>query len=494
MALSMPLILCSHRGPIQFDRADGERVSERGSGGLVTALSSLAADPHNDTLWVAAALTEEDRAVAGEHRGSFEVPAAAGDGTNRVRLVPIEDDVHHDFYSITANPMLWFIQHYLWDLSNAPDITADETRAFDEGYVVVNRMFADAISDEVAAVGGRAVVMVHDYHFYLVPQLVRERCTDAFLTHFIHIPWPQPDAWRVLPPRMREPLLRGLLGNDIVAFHTERYARNFLLSCQELLGLPIDLDRSTIDLGDRTVWARWYPISIDAAAFDALATSPEVEEAERALLRRRREHLIVRIDRTDLSKNVLRGFKAFDRLLETHPELAERVTFFALLQPSRQDVPEYVEYVEKITRLVADINFKHGHTDWNPIDLRFRNDFHLAVAAYKQFDVLMVNSQFDGMNLISKEAVLVNERGGVLVLSENTGAHEELGAHALTVHPFDIEQQAEALWQALTMPSVERQERLAACSRIVRENDIGKWLRSQMRDIERKQAAGARVG
>ena len=204
--------------------------------------------------------------------------------------------------------------------------------------------------------GGRATVMVQDYHFYLVPELVRARCPDVFLHHFVHIPWPQPDAWRVLPPAMREAVLTGVLGNDVVAFHTDRYARNFLLGCQELLGLPVDLAALTVDAGGRTVRARWYPISVDPDAFEALAASPEVRRAEEELVGDTAGAPDLRVDRTDPSKNIVRGFRAFDLLLDDHPELAGRVTFLALLQPSRQDVAEYADYIEAIRRMVADVN------------------------------------------------------------------------------------------------------------------------------------------
>lgn len=486
---AIPVILVSNRGPVEYGRSDGERTTKRGGGGLVTALSGLAGRL-DDVVWVCGALTEEDAVVSAERGGKAFEPEAQEDGRHRgsaglqVRMVELDADQQGKFYNVISNPLLWFIQHYLWGMSTAPDITDRETDAFANGYVPVNESFAEAVIDEVEARGGHATVMLQDYHFYLVPELVRARCPDAFLHHFVHIPWPQPDAWRVLPPSMREAVLLGILGNDVVAFHTERYARNFLLGCQELLGLHVDLEHLTVNLNGRTVRARWYPISVDAAAFEAMAASPGVHEHERRLTQRRREHLILRVDRADLSKNIVRGFRAFDLLLDEHPELIERVTFLALVQPSRQDVDAYVEYLESIRRVVADVNLKHGTSDWQPIDLRLGDDMDQAVAAYKLFDVLVVNAIFDGMNLVAKEAVLVNEHDGVLALSENTGAHEELGRFAITLHPFDIRQQAEALQRALTMERAERRERLAACAAVIRENDIGKWLRVQLRDVK----------
>ncbi|MGQ0519545.1 MAG: alpha,alpha-trehalose-phosphate synthase (UDP-forming) [Actinomycetota bacterium] len=478
-----PVILVSNRGPVGYSSEGGRRTTKRGGGGLVTALSGLAGRL-DDVVWVCAALSEEDAVVAGEHGGLAFEPGEPGGGL-KVRFLVLDPDEQHKFYNVISNPLLWFIQHYLWGMSTAPDITGVETDAFAHGYEPVNRAFADAVVEEVEARGGRAIVMLQDYHFYLVPDTVRSRCPDAFLHHFVHIPWPQPDAWLVLPPAMREAVLRGVLGNDVVAFHTERYARNFLLGCQELLDLPVDLERMTVDVDGRTVRARWYPISVDAGALEELAASPGVAEHQRRLAERQRDHLVLRVDRADLSKNIVRGFRAFDVLLDDHPELLERVTFLALIQPSRQDVDAYVEYLERVRRVVADVNLKHGTSDWQPIDLRLEDDLEQAVAAYKLFDVLVVNAIFDGMNLVAKEAVLVNERDGVLALSENTGAHEELGEFAVTLHPFDIQQQADALHEALEMEPAERRRRLAACAELIRENDIGKWLSEQLRDARR---------
>jgi trehalose 6-phosphate synthase len=227
---------------------------------------------------------------------------------------------------------------------------------------------------------------------------------------------------------------------------------------------------------------------VNAPAFEAIAASAEVAEEEAPILRRRRAHLIVRVDRADLSKNAIRGFLAFDVFLDRYPEFLEEITFLALLQPSRQDVPEYVEYLDAIREVVSRINTKHGNTDWMPIDLRVESNMARAVAAYKHFDVLMVNAIYDGMNLVAKEGPLINERDGVMILSENTGAHEELGSFAISVNPFDIENQAEAIYQALTMPFDERSARLDHIKRIVRENDIEKWMNAQQTDIAAKRS------
>ncbi|MFL6137056.1 MAG: trehalose-6-phosphate synthase [Frankiaceae bacterium] len=498
----LPVVVLSNRGPVSFRRERGERTVRRGAGGLVTALAGLAGHLQ-DAVWVCAASTAEDAAVAREHGGqpvtmamgaTPSLTGTAGEPTLDVRFVEIDHDAQEDFYSVISNPLLWFVQHGLYGLATAPEITQREHDAFDHGYVVVNDAFADAVCEEVERRGGRAVVLLQDYHFYLVAEQVRQRCPGGVLSHFVHIPWPGADGWRVLPPRMRERILRGLLGNDVVAFHTEEFARSFVLCCHELLGLPVDHARLTVDVDGRTVRARHYPISIEVGALEELAAGEEVaahqRTIERTLLSDDRQ-LILRVDRTDPSKNIVRGFRAFEQLLLDHPELVGRVTFLAMLQPSRLDVPEYADYVARIGAAVARINARYAREGQAPIDLRLQEDFPYAVAAYSLCDVLVVNAVADGMNLVVKETAVVNRRDGVLALSERTGAHAELGAFAVTLYPFDVQQQADALHEALTMDRAERRERLRAAAAVVRANDVGKWLSNQLDDLLRWSAPGA---
>jgi trehalose 6-phosphate synthase len=454
MSSDAALVLVSNRGPATFQ--DGE--PRRGGGGLVTALTGLV--HHRDAVWIASALTAGDAEQSRAHDGrSFEIELEGA--RYRVRLVESDEDAYDRFYNVIANPMLWFIQHYLWDLSNAPDIRRHEIEAYEQGYCRVNGDLAEAVLEEVED-EEEAVVMLHDYHLYVAPKLIRAKRPDLFLHHFVHIPWTQPDAWRVLPADIREDLYEGILSNDIIAFHTRSYRRNFLLCCRELFDLDVDEEAGVVRFGGRDVWVRSYPLPISAENFHRNAQRPAVHQYEREILRRRREHLILRVDRADLSKNVLRGFTAFDLFLEQHPEFKEQVTFIAHLIPSRQDVAEYQEYLERIEALVAVVNHRHGTTDWMPIELRLRENLEEAIAAYKHYDLLMVNAMFDGMNLIAKEGPLVNERNGVSLLSENTGAHEELADFALSVNPFDVHEQADAIFRALSMSAEERSWRAEA--------------------------------
>src|SRR2546427_1298362 len=333
------------------------------------------------------------------------------------------------------------------------------------------------------------IVMVHDYHLYTCPTIIRERRPDVFLHHFVHIPWTHPDAWRVLPGDMRTEIFDGLLANDIIGFHTRSYCNNFLQCCRELMGLETDFQRQAVLHDGRETWVRPYPLAIDCQSFERVAAGRAVAAHEQEILRRRRDHMILRVDRADLSKNVLRGFTAFDIFLDQHPEFAERVTFVAQLMPSRTDVPEYAESLERIEALVAVVNHRHGTPDWMPIQLKLRDDLEEAVAAYKHYDVLLVNAMFDGMNLVAKEGPLVNERNGVSILSENTGAHEELGEFALSVNPFDIQELADSIHAALTMPASERARRAQGLKHIVTQRDPGNWIDEQLDDI-RKKAGG----
>jgi trehalose 6-phosphate synthase len=482
--MAQPLVLVSNRGPVTFDE---QGDVQRGTGGLVTALTGLAS--HRDAVWVASTMTEADAAKAREHGGKRLTVRSPQGGEYSVRLVESDPEAYDRFYNIIANPMLWFIQHYLWDLSNAPDIRRHEVEAFEYGYNVVNEDLAVAVVEEIEGLS-EPVVMIHDYHLYTLPQLVRRARPDAFLHHFVHIPWSQSDAWRVLPNRIREEIYCGLLANDIIGFHTRSYRLNFLQCCRDLMDLEVDFARGVVSFEGREVWVRAYPLPIDAAATCRVAESERVREFERELLARRREHLILRVDRADLSKNVLRGFSAFDLFLEQHPEFAERVTFIAQLMPSRMDVPEYAEYLERIEALVAVVNHRHGTPDWMPIQLKLRDDLEEAVAAYKHYDVLLVNAMFDGMNLVAKEGPLVNERNGVSILSENTGAHEELGEFALSVNPFDIQETADSIHAALTMRDAERARRMEGLKQIVTLRDPGDWIDDQLADIRKKAGGG----
>jgi trehalose 6-phosphate synthase len=477
------LIVVSNRGPVTYGRDGGRRVARRGGGGLVTALRSLVS--HHDVTWVASAMTDEDRAVAAGAGGEAVQEHARDGSAYRLRLVAHDERAYDWYYNVVSNPTLWFLQHYLWALAREPDVDHGLRHAWEEGYLTVNRAFAAAVLDELEREPD-ATVFFHDYQLYLAPRFVREERPEATLAHFVHIPWAQPDYWRVLPDSIRRAIHDGLLANDVVGFHTARWRVNFLRSARDVVGA--DVEEDGLSYRDRTVLVTAHPISVDPSEFDELKDSPAVVRAEDGIAGRRPEALILRVDRTDPSKNVVRGFRAFELYLDAHPEMHGRVGMLALLDPSRQDIPEYAEYLGAIQRTARRVNDRFQRDGWTPIDLQIADNFPQAVAAYKQFDVLLVNAIFDGLNLVAKEAPLVNERDGVVILSENAGAHEELGEWALTVNPFDVAGQAEAIHAALTMRAEERRERLAGIRAHVREHDLSAWITAQLADLDRVAA------
>ncbi len=484
-----PLVVVSNRGPVTYLRdAAGNRIARRGGGGLVTALRSLVS--HHDVTWIASAITDEDRAVAAESAGVPVEETAADGSPYRLRLVDHDPAAYDWYYNVVSNPVLWFIHHYLWGLTSAPDVDQGLHHAWSEGYCAVNEAFAAATVEELERRPGSAAFF-HDYHLYVAPGLVREAVPGAALSHFVHIPWPQPDYWRVLPEPIRRALLEGLLANDVVGFHTERWRRNFLRSCEDIAGARVSFGEGTASLGGHVTHARVAPISVDPSEFDALSTDERVLAEEERIAAGRPEHLVLRVDRTDPSKNVVRGFRAFERYLEQHPEMHGRVSMLALLDPSRQDIPEYAEYLGAIQRAARAVNDRFQGDGWVPIDLQIEDNFLQAVAAYKQYDALLVNAIFDGMNLVAKEAPLLNRRDGVLILSENAGAHDELAEWALTINPFDLTGQAEAIHQALTMDGEERRARLEGIRGQVREHDIGRWIDAQLRHLDEAVAGRA---
>lgn len=476
------LTVVSNRGPIQYARIDGERVALRGGGGLVSALRGLIGE--HDVTWIVCAISAEDHVVAAEQSG---VAADETDAIGNPFKLHFADPAPADFaamYSQIANPLLWFIQHGLYASGEEPVVSTDIREAW-AGY----RRYNAAVAAETAMERDCDALMIHDYQLYLVPAMLREAGVSSPILHFTHIPWPDPEAWKQLPVDLRTELLHGLLGCDIVGFHTERDVANFLATCEAHLP-DVVVNRAdarvrvTVDHQPREVHVRSYPISIDPAELRAHMRNPEMIAAHTELMRIRPEKLILRVDRTDPSKNILRGFHAYGRLLDRRPDLHGRVQLLSLLDPSRLAVPVYANYLKRVNAIAAEINDTHGRDGWLPIDLRIGDNFPVVVAAYREYDALLVNSIADGMNLISKEAPLLNERSGVVVLSERAGSYEELEPWVLGVDPLDVEQTAAQLERALDLPQPERGERAVAIREFVEANDVSRWVDLQLLDLE----------
>jgi trehalose 6-phosphate synthase len=481
-----PLIIVSNRGPVTFTRrSDGGFDARKGSGGVVTAVSAVARE--RQPIWIAAAMTEGDRQRAAMAHEAGEQLIEFGEPTEfRLRFVVPTHDAYHKYYNVISNPLLWFLQHYLWDTPRSPDITKEIWDAWREGYVAVNRQFAEEIITAIDAVGADPVIMIQDYHLYLCSRFVRDRCPNAHLQQFVHIPWPDPDYWRLLPTEMRRAICEGMLGNDIVGFQTPDHGRSFLYTCSAYVP-DVEIDYATMSMRwrGRTIHVRAYPISIDSEEVRRLAYSKEARSHDRYLPNHWNEFTVLRVDRAEPSKNIVRGFQAFDRFLDAHPEFQGRVNFVAITVPSRMDVVEYQDYLDDVSAVVGRINAKYANveTGWQPIHLIMGENYPRALASMKWYDVLLVNSMIDGMNLVAKEGALLNERNGVLILSEGAGAVSQLGENSIVISPTDVEGTADALYQALTMPLAERRRRAEGLRRAVERDDVAAWFENQLLDM-----------
>ncbi len=477
------LILASNRGPIEYQWNEWTSAWEgkRGAGGVVTAMSAVSR--FINPVWIACAMTEGDRNLADEV-GNEYIKWSQGEYQYRLRFVAPSEEAYNDYYGRISNPLLWFLQHYMWDASRTPNITRATRQAW-EHYKSVNSQIADCIRQEIARAEKPPVVMLHDYHLYLCAGLLRpELNPETVLTHFIHIPWPEPGYWGLLPGDFRESIFRSLAACDLVGFQTSTFARNFLHTCAEFIPeAEVNLSERTVTIDGHKTYVRSYPISIDVEGVMALGESVEVREYRQRLRARCGDQTIVRIDRIEPSKNIVRGFQALEQLLEDYPEYHGRLKLLTFLVPSRLSVEEYKKYLEEIMVSAGWINTRFSDGNWQPIDLIVGENYERAIAAMQLYDVLLVNPVIDGMNLVAKEGAILNQNNGVILLSEGAGASEQLGKGTMVVSPADVIGTSEALRKALEMPFEERAQKAEWLSRAVMEEDITMWLCHQFQDI-----------
>ncbi|MEV7426344.1 MULTISPECIES: alpha,alpha-trehalose-phosphate synthase (UDP-forming) [unclassified Streptomyces] len=440
------VLVASNRGPVSYTlRDDGALVAKRGGGGLVSGLSAIG--PDTDAVWVCAALGEGDREAVRRLDGRLD---PADTGGQRVRMLGIPPEVYADAYNGVANSTLWFVHHLLYQTPLEPSF-GPEFRAQWASYEAYNRAFAEALADEAA---DGAAVLVQDYHLALVPGMLRALRPDLSIGHFSHTPWAPVDYFRLLPDDIARQLLRGILGADRAAFLTRRWADAFTACCAELLG------------GTGKTRVGVHGLGADADFLRERAHRPDVDE--RIVTLRGQigsapdgtdRKTIVRVDRTELSKNIVRGLLAYRQLLTDHPEWRERVVHVAFAYPSRQDLAVYRDYTAEVRRVADGINAEFSTDGWTPVVLHVKDDFARSLAAYRLADVALVNPIRDGMNLVAKEIPVVSERGCALVLSREAGAYEELGEDALVINPYDISATSAALHEALSLPDGDRAER-----------------------------------
>jgi trehalose 6-phosphate synthase len=448
------VVVASNRGPVSFATADdGTLTARRGGGGLVSALRSVMAG--GDAVWVCAAISDADRTAAAAAPAGRLADGGHDTGGARVRMLGIEPVTYGRAYNGIANGTLWFTSHHLYGIATQPTFDIAWRREW-AAYVAFNETFADALAEEAAE---GAQVVVQDYHLSLVPRLLRDRRPDVRIAHFSHTPWATPDYFALLPDDVACALLEGILGADHAGFLTHRWADAFMACATSVLGTPAR--HGSVRLGDHDCEVGVHPLGIDGDELRERAAQPDVA-ARRAALEQWRgdRQVVLRIDRTELSKNIVRGLAAFRELLRTTPEWHERVVHLAFAYPSRHDLPEYREYTAAVQRTAHEINEEFGRPGWQPVRLEVSDDYPRSLAALSIADVLVVNPVRDGMNLVAKEGPTLSRDGCALVLSREAGAAAELGDAALMVNPFDVSGTAAAIDAGLRMPPSERR---AAC-------------------------------
>ncbi|MFI1765502.1 trehalose-6-phosphate synthase [Streptomyces sp. NPDC020800] len=466
------VLVASNRGPVSYeilpDDGAGSLRAKRGGGGLVSGLSAIG--PDTNAVWVCAALGDGDRAAV--HRADGALLPAEETGGQRVRMLDIDAAVFADAYNGIANSVLWFVHHMLYQTPLEPVFDAEFRRQW-ASYEAYNRAFAEALAEEAA---DGAAVLIQDYHLALAPRMLRRLRPDLRIGHFSHTPWAPPDYFRLLPDDIAAELLTGILGADRAAFLTRRWADAFTDCCHAVLGpgIPSGTRIGVHGLGADADFLRERAHRTDVTERMA-ALREEIGEGRRT---------VVRVDRTELSKNIVRGLLAYQQLLEDHPEWRERVVHLAFAYPSRQDLAVYRAYTAEVQRVAEEINARYGTPGWTPVVLHVKDDFARSLAAYRLADVALVNPIRDGMNLVAKEVPVVSDEGCALVLSREAGAYEELGEDAIVVNPYDIGGTADALHAALNMAAGERAERSKRLAAAATALPPAQWFLDQLRALD----------
>jgi trehalose 6-phosphate synthase len=448
------VLVASNRGPVSYTVGeDGSLNAKRGGGGLVSGLSAIGSDA--DALWVCSALSDGDREAV-----------RRGVGEDGVRMLDIPADVHADAYNGIANSVLWFVHHMLYQTPLEPVFDTEFRRQW-TSYETYNRAFAEALAEEAAQ---GAAVVVQDYHLTLVPGMLRELRPDLRIGHFSHTPWAPPEYFHMLPDDVAGQVLRGMLGADRLGFLTQRWADAFTACAERFAG----------GLGGTRIGV--HGLGADADFLRQRSHEADVEERMAGLREEIGEgrRTIVRVDRTELSKNIVRGLLAYRRLLASHAEWRERVVHVAFAYPSRQDLAVYRDYTAEVQRISEEINAEYGTPGWTPVVLNLKDDFARSLAAYRLADVALVNPIRDGMNLVAKEVPVVSDTGCALVLSREAGAFEELGEDAIVVNPYDVTGTAAALHEALSMRPEERAERSKRLAAAATALPPAQWFLDQL--------------
>jgi trehalose 6-phosphate synthase len=478
------ILVASNRGPVSFSRDEtGELTAKRGGGGMVSGMSSVASN--EDLLWVCAALSDADRAAARRAKDGM-LDLDGNPGGRAVQMLGIPPSTFNRAYNTVANSVLWFIHHMLYDTPSRPQFGLGFRRDW-AAYRDYNRAFAEALAAACTASQVRAVIQ--DYHLTLAPRMLTELKPEARIAHFSHTPWAPVDYFRLLPDEIAGEVLTGILGADHAGFLSQRWAAAFMDCCEHMLGANVDRDRHLVTYEGHRTGIGVHPLGVNAEELISRATQADVEVRMAALRESIGDRkLIVRVDRTELSKNIVRGLTAYRELLLTHPEWRGKVMLLSFAYPSRHDLPEYREYTASVQRLARAIDDEFGSADWSPILLQTQDDYARSLAGYRLADVLLVNPIRDGMNLVAKEGPILADRSCALVLSREAGAADELAGDALMINPFDISATAAALHEALLMSDTERARRCRSLAIAASAVPPTVWFNSQLAALDAIEA------
>ena len=474
------IVLVSNRAPVSFLESDGGGFeTKRGAGGLAGALDPVARRLGDHAVWIAAATSDVDRAA---------LEAGAVDGLREalgypVKLIDIDKDMYDLYYNDISNRMLWFANHCLWDEIGIERFGDDALRAWNDAYEPVNEMFARKVAETAAP---DALVLFQDYHLATAPGHLRRLGDQHAISHFTHSSFCGPEGLDRCPAPIPRSIIEGMLGADLLGFHVPDWCEAFFQCCEKI-DARVDRNEGIVHFNDRRTWVRSYPIPTDATELKERALSPEATRWAKRFRKDTDGPLVVRADRAELSKNVVRGFEAFGHLLDRRPDLSKTIHFIACLYPSRESMPEYRDYTEQIQRAVDDVNDRHP----DAIRLFLEDDYDRTLGALRIYDVLFVNSIMDGMNLVSKEGPAVNERNGALVLSRGAGSFFELGDHAVVIDdPYDLDETAAAIEHAIEMPPDQRAAHSNALRKIVERSRPQDWIQAQLDDLEEVSRGG----
>lgn len=457
------LIIVSNRLPITVSYEGDDIELSSSSGGLATGLGAV--HDGSESLWVG--WSGLDASASPTARRALQTQLAA----RRLVEVPLSDEEVSVFYEHISNGVIWPMFHD--QLERLPDVIDGW-----EIYEAVNARYADMIA---ACARPGDTIWIHDYQLMRVPALLRARLPDVRIGFFLHIPFPNPEIFFALP--RRQWLVEGMLGADLIGFHTRRYRGHFTAALRRLLG--IEMKNDAIEYDHRIVKLGYFPMGVDSAAYAKRAANRKVLSEASRLRTDRDVCLLVGIDRLDYSKGLPRRLLAFERLLTTHPEWLERIRLVQVAVPSREGLAAYQSVRRNVEELVGRINGRFGTHRWTPIRYINRSVSDTVLSAlYRAADVLLVTPLRDGMNLVAKEFVASRVDGdGVLVLSEFAGAADEL-KRALIVNPYDVDGMAESINLALTMPRAERIERMRELREHVIVHDVAEWSATFLANLE----------